>query len=194
MRNLWAVTLLSATFASFVPVAANAAMVSFTSILTGVQENPSVSTPAIGTATGTLSSNDVGGNSVFTYQVEYSNLLGAIARPFAHIHIGSIGVNGPIIHDLDNASSFAGTTSGTITGDWRFDDATQPLTTAFTQELTKGNLYFNIHTSMFPSGEIRGQIQQVPEPSSALGVLAIAGLGAAVQLKKRSAKANLLIK
>ncbi len=193
MRNLWAATLLSATFASFVPLAANAATVSFTSILTGVQENPDVDTPAIGTATGTLSSNDAGGNSVFTYQIDYSGLTGAIARPFAHIHIGAIGVNGPIIHDLDNASSFAGTTSGTITGDWRFDDATKPLTDAFAQELANGNLYFNIHTTAFPTGEIRGQIQAVPEPSSTLGVLALVGLGAAVQLK-RTKKANLFVK
>lgn len=187
MRNFWAVALLSATFGSFVPVTAKAATVSFTSILTGVQQNPDVITPAIGTATAILSSNDAGNSNVLTYEVNYSGLLSEIALPFAHIHIGAIGTNGPIIHDLDNAPSFARTTSGTIIGDWRFDDATKPLTNAFAQELLNGNLYFNIHTSKFPSGEIRGQIQQVPEPSSVLGILAIAGLGAAVQLKKRTA-------
>lgn len=36
-----------------------------------------------------------------------------------------------------------------------------------------GTAYFNIHTSAFPGGEIRGFLQQVPEP----GTLALLGLG-----------------
>jgi hypothetical protein len=89
--------------------------------------------------------------------------------PGAHIHNAPAGANGPVVHFLDNVSSWVGTTSGTITGDWRWDDATNPLTDLRASDLLAGNMYFNIHTDLNRGGEIRGQI--VPEPTS-LAVLA----------------------
>ncbi len=46
-------------------------------------------------------------------------------------------------------------------------------------QLLGGLWYVNIHTSMFPGGEIRGQV--VPEP----GTLALAGLAALTALRRR---------
>ena len=46
--------------------------------------------------------------------------------------------------------------------------------------LKAGEAYFNIHTNVFPAGEIRGnlQIAAVPEPSTwAMMVLGFAGVG-----------------
>jgi hypothetical protein len=46
---------------------------------------------------------------------------------------------------------------------------------ALAASLAAGTAYFNIHTSSFPGGEIRGFLQPIPEPTSLL----IWGLGAA---------------
>lgn len=46
---------------------------------------------------------------------------------------------------------------------------------AFAQQLSEGRAYFNIHTSSFGGGEIRGFLV-VPEPST-VGLLVIGGLG-----------------
>ena len=158
--------------------------VPFTSLLDGGQEVPPVRTTGFGSAEGLLSGGP--GQFVFTYVVRYSGLTSPIAAPFAHIHRGAFGTNGPVIHDLDNRPSFEGTTSGTISGDWRFNDPTRPLTDALAQDLLAGNTYFNIHTAGFPAGEIRGQVAAVPEPTTIAGI-ALAGAGISF-LKRKNLK------
>ncbi|HLO84553.1 MAG TPA: CHRD domain-containing protein [Nostocaceae cyanobacterium] len=191
MKLLLTGTIVGASIIALTPLAANAASFSFTSTLNGAQENPPVNTPATGTAKGTLTGGP--GSWVFNYVVNYSGLQGVITRPFAHIHNAPIGVNGPVVHDLDKANTapIAGSTAGTITGDWRFDDPTRPLTDALAQQLLNGNTYFNIHTSRFPGGEIRGQIKAVPEPPTQLGFLALTAWGISWQFKRYKQKQKL---
>lgn len=155
----------------------------FTSTLSGAQEVPAFSTPATGSATGQLTGGP--GSYVFSYTVNYSGLLGTIGSPFAHIHNAVAGVNGGIVHDLDgaNAAPIAGSMSGTITGDWRFDDASRPLTDTLATALLNNAAYFNIHTTARGAGEIRGQIIAVPEPSA----IALAALAAPALLRRRRA-------
>jgi CHRD domain len=147
--------------------------------LSGTQEVPSFATPATGTGSVTLSGGP--GAWVANYTVTYSGLTGAIASPFAHIHNAPAGSNGGVVHDLDgaNIAPIAGSTSGTIVGDWRFNDASQPLTDTLANQMIAGNLYFNIHTTARQAGEIRGQI--VPEPT----VLGLIGAASAMLLRRR---------
>ena len=52
---------------------------------------------------------------------------------------------------------------------------------AFVSGMVAGKTYFNIHTTMFPGGEIRGFLAAVPEPSTlalvSVGLLGLLGLG-----------------
>lgn len=82
----------------------------------------------------------------------------------------------PLI-DLDVAGSFTstfiafggGTTSGAIN--------------ALLVGMESGTAYFNIHTSVFPAGEIRGFLHRVPEPAP--WSLALLGLIAMVAARRR---------
>ena len=105
--------------------------------LSGSQEVPPRSTTATGACAGVLNEARTELSVVCTHDV--AGVVGA------HIHRGAPGVNGPILCD--------------------FGDATSPIqaTCAFTPDLIEdfatGNLYINIHSTTFPGGEIRGQIQ-----------------------------------
>lgn len=183
MKLLVTGTLLGAAIVAFTPLAANASTFHFTSTLNGAQDN--AITPATGTLTGTL--NGEAGSWVFDYVVNYSGLQSNLVA--AHIHNAPLGINGPVVHFPSNLVT--GNTAGTITGIWRFNDAVRPLTDSLAQALLNSNTYFNIHTRTFPGGEIRGQIQAVPEPPTALGLLALMAWGVSWQLKNRQAKQNL---
>ncbi len=69
-----------------------------------------------------------------------------------------------IVLTLDTPGNTSGTFSGSGT-----------LSSAQAADLNAGNLYVNITDSVFPSGEIRGQILLVPEPS--IGALMFGALG-----------------
>lgn len=70
----------------------------------------------------------------------------------AHIHQAPAGSNGPVIINLGPLGFPFGVTSGSFSADIQ-------LTPAQLTELLAGNLYVNIHTTGFPGGEIRGQIE-----------------------------------
>lgn len=68
----------------------------------------------------------------------------------SHIHEGAPGANGPVIVPLFSGSGLfdpANPISGTVT-----------LTPTQVAKLMAGDYYINVHTSDFPSGELRGQV------------------------------------
>lgn len=187
MKKFWTVAALSLTLASLQPLAAKAAVMNFSANLNQAQETPPTGSPATGTLTGTLTTNP--GQNVFNYTVNFSNLTTPVTM--AHIHDAPPGVKGPIVHPPSNMNSILGLVSGSLTDTWSSSDLTNPLTDAFVQDLMSGKLYFNIHTTQFPDGEIRGQIisataapSPIPEPSATLGLLLLGAGGATYRFKK----------
>lgn len=189
MKKIWTAAALSVTFAALPQLSAKAVVLNFTSNLSGAQEVPPTNTPATGTATSTLTGDP--GSYVFNYTVNYSNLTSGVQM--GHVHSPAPpGANAPVVHPLDNL--VLGTTSGTINGDWRFDDPINPLTDTRAQQLINGLGYFNLHTTNFPSGEIRGQITAVPEPSATLGLLLLGAAGVTARFQNQKTKKKVAIK
>ena len=131
----------------------------FVSELSGANERPDpVETPATGSASATLTG-DVD-SYVLTYTINYSGLTSETVGGHIHQSQNPPGADpteqvGGVVHPLDNVPTG---TEGDFSGDWRFDDAENPLTNELAAALLAGELYINIHSANFPGGEIRGQL------------------------------------
>ncbi|MCY7276050.1 MAG: CHRD domain-containing protein [Phormidesmis sp. CAN_BIN44] len=192
MRRSLTVTALSSALVASASLAAQAASVNFSGPLSGAQEAPtSNASPATGSYVATL----VGEPEqwTFNYKVSFQNLTGSLRD--GHIHLGSRGAAGPVVHSLDGIAAVVETnvTSGSLVGDWTSADlpATLAPATVF-QRFLDGQYYFNVHSTIFPGGEIRGQIDNptasvaVPEPATAIGLLVAGVLGAVARRKQVS--------
>jgi len=138
-------------------------------VLTGYEETPSaVSTTGNGTFKATIS-ND---NSRIDWELTYNDLEGAVQQ--AHIHFGQKGVTGPIsvflCTNLGNGPAGTqpcpappATISGTITAVDVTNLANERgISAGEFDELIKavraGVTYVNVHSTRWPGGEIRSQI------------------------------------
>src|SRR5688500_5613053 len=139
---------------------AQAAIV-FVSTLDGSSERPDpVDTPGVGLATAMLDGGT--GAYVLSYTLNYAGLGSDATAGHIHYAINPPGRSpadqtGPVVHGL-NADFGALGADGSIAGEWRFDDAENPLTDALVDSLMDGELYFNIHSATFGEGEIRGHL------------------------------------
>jgi hypothetical protein len=153
----------------------------FVAQLSGAGENPPTSSAALGTATFILKSSLTEIDFTISFGVDVGGPALTTPLQAGHIHFGTPGTNGPVILPFPNLPS--GMMSGTFTGALTAANLT-PAGTIMTfadavAALEAGNTYANLHTSMFPGGEIRGQIgaaAPVPELSS-LALLAVGALG-----------------
>jgi len=146
---------------------------SFVALLDGAQDGGGARTGS-GIINLTLTGN------TFTFTGSFSGLSGTVNNGGFHIHApAAAGQNTGVLYGLFpsitlDADRKGGTISGTQTlveGQLGFTIAQQ------VDQLNNQLWYFNIHTSTFGGGEIRGQILPVPEPSTlALAVLGMGGL------------------
>ena len=70
----------------------------------------------------------------------------------AHLHAGAVGKNGPVIAWAFNATY--GPISGSVKASFTFNPSLNNVSAL----LAAGQVYFNIHTTAYPVGEIRGQL------------------------------------
>lgn len=129
----------------------------FAAALTGAEEAPPTQSTALGS--GTLVVDSDNRNAIAT--VTTTGIQGTAA----HIHEGAPGVSGPVLFPLSETSPGSGIWTAKIT-----------LTEAQFNSLQAGNFYFNVHSTAFPNGEIRGQLRlQKPNTSTTSANTAASG-------------------
>lgn len=143
-------------------------------VLTGYQEVPAVSTGAGGQFRARISNDE----SSIQWELSYANLEGSVQQ--SHIHLGQAGVNGGIsvflCTNLGNGPAgiqACPPSPATISGTIMANDVspnipatngarTQGLNTGELAELIRamraGSTYVNVHSTTWPGGEIRKQI------------------------------------
>ena len=157
---------------------AKADQLAFTATLTGSQEVPPTGSPGIGSALVTVDTIA----KLMTVNVSFSGLVSPTIA--SHIHCcAPPGTNAMVATTVPTFPGFPlGVTSGTYlqTFDLNLAATYNPAfitanggtvaaaQAAFIAGLVNGQTYLNIHTSMFPGGEIRGQLHTVPEPATLL--------------------------
>jgi hypothetical protein len=142
----------------------SSAATSFTATLSGANEVPAVTTPATGTATLSVSGNQI------SYTINATDLQNAV---LGHIHIAPTGENGPVRLNLCGTGDPQPVcTSGTgvvATGTNGTTVGTPAITfDSLLSAMRTGGAYVNVHTNAAgctpdepgcnPGGEIRGQV------------------------------------
>lgn len=196
---LGAAAAMAAAMLAAMPAQAAPALYSFA--LSGPAENPPNPSPATGNA---LVGFDAEAN-LLTVQASFTGLIGTTTMAHIHCCVAPPGVVG-VATPTPNFPGFPlGVTSGTYTASFdtslasSFNAAFVTASGGVAQAearlaagLAAGEAYFNIHTTAFPGGEIRGFSVPVavPEPA-ALGLFAagLLGLGLAGQRRRASQRA-----
>ena len=143
---------------------------SFDAELDGFQEVPAISTTGMGNFHAEVQEEQI------TYELSYEGLEGQVRQ--AHIHIGQEGVNGGIVAFLCTNQANAPDpetpncpSSGTVTGTIDASDivAVEPQGIAagefeeVMRAMESGATYVNVHSDLFPGGEIRGEVEAAEE-------------------------------
>ncbi|MGH9469224.1 MAG: CHRD domain-containing protein [Terriglobia bacterium] len=139
--------------------------------LSGAQDVPPTTSTATGFATVDLNSLQ----TMFSVDLSFSGLEGPATA--AHIHGPALpGSNSGVLFPFTGVPNAV---AGSI--------PTQAFTITPTElgYLESGQLYVNVHSTVFPDGEIRGQLEATPEPASLL-LMGTGLLGLAMLLRRRN--------
>ena len=194
MKSFFTLLLFGAVLLLGTPSSQGAPM-TFTAFLDGPSENPPNASPGTGFAVVT---HDPVAHTL-SIDVSFSGLLGSTTA--AHIHCCTdppanvgvatqtpvfvgfpLGVTAGAYNNTFDTSLSSTFNASFVTNNGGVAGAEAALGTG----LLAGRAYFNIHTNLFPGGEIRGFLTQIPEPGT-LGLLTMGmtGLGMLARRPRR---------
>ncbi|HTH09541.1 MAG TPA: CHRD domain-containing protein [Acidovorax sp.] len=107
----------------------------------------------------------------FYLDYAFSDLLAP--QTAAHVHRGAPGMNGPVV---------IGAPTFPLGSPIHFETM---ISDQVESDLLSGMLYLNVHSQLYPGGEIRGQLMPVPEPST-YALVGVGLLGVVVYLRRRT--------
>lgn len=154
------------------PTWSQAATYSLFASLDGSQEVPA--NTSLGTGIGNMTYDDL--TMQLSWDISFSGLSAGTTA--SHFHgPAAPGVNAGVQVTIPLGTSL-GQTSGNLVG-------MATLTAAQETQLLSDLWYINIHSTLFPAGEIRGQVQVVPLPA-AIWLLGSGVLGLAAVIRRRA--------
>lgn len=200
MKGLGIAVVLAAALAA---APATAAVYVFSATLTGPAEAPPNASPGHGV--GRITFDD--GLHTMTVDVDFADLLGNVTA--AHIHAATPTPFTGVAGVATQTPTFAGFPSGVKNGSYLqtfdmslassyraayligFGGSTAAAEAALITAAKGGQAYFNVHTTQFPGGEIRGFLTSVPEPAT-WGLMLLGFGTAGVMLRSRRRAINLV--
>ena len=173
--------------------ASRADVLTFVASLTGGQETPSNASPAVGNGQVQI---DTSTNTLSGF-IRWKGLTGGAASG-SHVHVGLPGTAGDVIYNYGVAGAVTDPTDSTYllktfslpmvdktqanSGGTGYNGILQTPAQQVANWFLTNHTYMNIHNAQFAGGEIRGQLQAVPEPTT----LAALGLGAVAFVRRRA--------
>ena len=200
MKGLGIAVVLAAALAA---APAAAAVYVFSAKLTGAAEAPPNASPASGLARVTFDD----GLHTMTVDVNFADLIGNVTA--AHIHAATPTPFSGVAGVATQTPTFGGFPSGVKNGSYLqtfdmslassyraaylagFGGSTAAAEAALITAAKGGQAYFNVHTTQFPGGEIRGFLTPVPEPAT-WGLMLLGFGTAGVMLRSRRRAINLV--
>lgn len=188
--------------ASIAAAPAHAALFVYSAPLDGSQESPAVVTP--GTGFTAVTYDDI----LHSLRIEtsFSGLMGNTTASHIHIRPDLATANGGVATQIPSFPGFPlGVKEGAydatfnllMASSWNpaFLNANggtpEGAEAAFLAGLNGGRAYLNVHSNMFPSGEIRGNLNAIPEPSG--WAMMIVGFSMAGVILRRSRRTPSLV-
>ena len=151
------------------------AIVNFESTINGPSANGGVGTGSLGIGSAIVTLDDV--TNLLSWSGSFSGLTGDYT--ISHFHGPALpNQNAGVQVIIDVVSALDGK-SGTFSG-------SATITTSQANDLLNDLWYINIHSTAFPGGEIRGQVNTVPEPNAS-ALICLGLFGIATRRRSRNA-------